>query len=220
MPPRAQTKGGALLEEMATDARDRALETRTRRKTLVSVHGKLQVKLLPPIVQRDAYGKEYQAKRGIALHFDGYVCHATTDGRPLDDPEVLELIERHPAFTGTPIQPKVIAWEGDPLTPWNRQMPVQTIRGAIGAGPKPTQSPHPEWDTLEPEGVRELINTGNINIQRAIHWEADHRRRPAVMIDLADAMGRGVAGPDVAEEPEVYAVAATPEVFGPPAMGG
>jgi hypothetical protein len=205
---------------MASDVRDRELAARTRKRTLVAVHGRLSVTLKPSVEGRDALGKSYVQERPIRLQFDGYTCSSTTDGRPLDDPEVLELIEASPAFRGSPVQPKVMAWEGDPLTPWNRQMPVQTIRGAIGAGPKPVQAPHPEWDTLEPDALRGLINEGTVNIQRAIHWEADHRRRPAVMLDLAEAMGRGVAGPDVVDDPEVFAIAATPEVFGPPMIGG
>jgi len=220
MPPTRspQTPAGAALKERAEAVRDRELQTRTKRRTLVSVHGKLKLAIQSPIEARDAYGKPYIAEKGIMLNFDGYVCHQTSDGRSLD--EIADLIEAHPAFTGSPSQPKVVAWEGDPLVPWNRQMPIQTIRGAVGAGPRPVQPPHPEWDSLEPDSLRELVNAGAVNVQKATVWEAEHRRRPSVLIDLAEAMGRGIAGPDAAPDDQVMAMVAPPESFGPAGMGG
>lgn len=198
--------------------RDREMQARVEKRRLISVHGKLKLAIKSPIEARDAYGKPYIQEKGIMLNFDGYVCNQTSDGRSLT--EITDLIEQHPAFTGSPSQPKVVAWEGDPLTPWNRQMPVQTIRGAIGAGPRPQAPPHPEWDQADPDVLRELVNGGSINVQRATVWEAEHRKRPAVLIDLAEAMGRGVAGPDTVPDDQVMAMAALPEAFGPAPMGG
>jgi hypothetical protein len=222
MPPRTnpQTAAGQALMERTEAVRDRVQEQAKRKDRLIAINGKLTVILKASESQRDNSGQAYMVKRPILLKFDGYTCNQTADGKPLTDPEIQELIEQHPAYVGTPVQPKVMAWAGEPLAPWNRQMPIQTIRGAVGAGPRPVEAPHPEWDTLEPDALRQLVNDGIVNIQRAIHWEADHRRRPAVMVDLAEAMGRGVAGPEVVEPPEVYAVASTPETFGPAEMGG
>lgn len=218
MPPR--TAEGQALKEQAEAVRDRTVQATKRKERLIGINGKLKVILKPSIEARDAYGKPYITERPVVLNFDGYVCTQTSDGRKLSDPEVIELIERSPAFRGSPNQPKVMAWEGDPLVPWNRQMPVRTLQGPIGVGPRPLSPPYPDWNSLEPDAIRGLINEGKVDPAKALSWEAQNRRRPAVLMDLAEATGRGQAGPDEGLDDQVYAAAATPETFGPPPMGG
>jgi hypothetical protein len=222
MPPSTQapkTAAGQALMEKAEAIRDRTAQAQKQKRRLVAIYGQLHVVLKPTQEGRDAMGRSYTVERGVTLKFNDHVCTGTTDGRPLTDPEIQELVESHKCFTGGPAQPKFMAWEGDPLIPYHRQMPIQTIQGAIGAGPRPVAPPLPNWESLEPDEIRAALNGGEVPVQKAMVWEAEHRRRPAVLLDLAEALGRGQVGPPVDDPPEVVAIPALPEAFGP-AMGG
>ena len=220
MPPRSpQTAAGQALMEKAEAIRDRAQEAALAKRRLVGVYGQLMVVLQPTLEGRDAQGRSYTVDRPVKLKFNDYMCDQTTDGRPLTDPEVKALIEAHQAFVGGPAQPKLMAWEGDPLIATHRQMPIQVIQGAIGAGPRPIQPPLANWNSLEPDAIRTAINEGRVNTQQAMAWEVQNRKRPAVLLDLAEAIGRGEAGPPAEEAPQVTAIPATPETFSAP-MGG
>lgn len=207
MPPRAAVK------EAAGEARERSTQAAARRRRLVSIYGQHMVLLEPPTEGRDNHGKTFTIERPKTLKFHDYMA---------DVPEAwVELVENHPAFTGVG-HPKMIAWEGDPLIPFNRQMPIRTIQGAVGAMPGQPQPPLEGWDSLEPDTIRERINDGVVPIRRAIAWEAGHRARPAILLDLAEALGAGTAGPDEAVEPlsDVVATVASPETWGPaPTVG-
>lgn len=206
MPPRAAVK------EAAGEARERSTQAAARRRRLVSIYGQHIVVLEPTVEGRDNHGKTYTVERPKTLKFHNYMC--------VVPPEWIDLVEDTPAYTGVG-QPKTIAWEGDPLVPFNKQMPIQTIQGAIGAIPGQPRPPLVDWDSLEPDEIRERINEGVVPVRRAIGWEAAHRARPAVLLDLAEALGSGTAGPDEpAGELDVVATVASPETWGPaPAVG-
>jgi hypothetical protein len=198
----------AAVKEQAQEARARTAEAAARKRRLVSIYGRHVVQLRTAVEGRDHLGKTYVIERPITLKFNDHTC--------LVEPEQVELVENHPAYTGIGT-PKLIAWEGDPLIPFNKEIGIRTIRGAIGTVPAAAQPPVENWDGLEPDTIRDLINLGSVPLRRAIVWEGSHRARPAVLMDLSEALGRGEAG--AAEEPlgdEVTVSVASPETWGPP----
>lgn len=214
--------------DAAREARDRLARKRQSKTMLISIYAKHRVNLVPSLMGRNAYGQEHVARAGRTLKFEGYHCEINPDemipiynalGEQIEEKNIVDLIEDNPAYTGrTAGCPKAIAWAGEPLVPFNRQAPLQTVLGAMVAGPKVEPPPLGEWDSMTPSEITDAINEGQVgSLQKAMNWEMNHRRRPAVMILLAEGFGSKFVG---AEQPEtedsVQFVAATPETFGPP----
>jgi hypothetical protein len=140
-------------------------------RMVVSVFAKHKLELRPPEIVW--VGSVQQARdRGWMLTFD--------DHKALCPDEWVPALQEHPEFKS-----HAVGFLGDPLVRYKGVSQVQTQRGSVTAGTKHQKPPLADWDTMPDDELQERIVMGGFSETEALAWEASHRKRPTVMVTLA-----------------------------------
>jgi len=151
-----------------------------------------------------AQGSRQTGSKGKMLVFNNFRCSVPA--------EYVDLVKALPEFTGVGGE-KVLWIEGEWDAPV-RDADLQVVSGPILAGPKgmPVALPHPQWDTMTPEGIETALATGVVDLERALQYERSNKNRGIVRRLIAQAIV--AATDDLEPGVEVEAVDEVQDTFG------
>lgn len=147
--------------------------------TLFSLYRNHRVQLVPADDWYDPRGSRRTRDKGVMLAFQEYRC-------TVKDPEILELLMQHSAFTGIGEQKSI--WFEDDAMGMPSPDRIGVRQGVQVIGPMSPQPPVVGWDDLPVETMQELLDTRQVDPYRALAWERSNRNRGIVRRMIAQAI--------------------------------
>lgn len=154
----------------------------------------LTLLLTPTRERRNEIGGKEIIEQGKKVQFRNHIAEVPDDWMP--------LIESHPAYTGANGHERTVMLWSDVIGT-GTDTGVRVVHGAVGASGRKAEAPHPDWDTMTPKSIGELIEAWpNQRIEQALYWELDRRRRKGILRVITDRLAPEPENPQpiIAEE--------------------